>query len=160
MYFRCGIGLVPVKYQKSQSMHFDIASGDVVIPKPVQSTLHALIDEKIFSWMTYTIESSIAEKIHTLIIRGSDNSRSKDVFDLYNFLPKCDVKLLKTALLATFSSRGDVFPVNITPLILKINRDLLEMGWKNAIAGLVQKVNLDDAFELILLYSDKIDSIK
>ena len=29
------------------------------------------------------------------------------------------------------------------------------MGWKNATAGLVQKVNFDDAFELILMYCDK-----
>lgn len=160
LYFRCGIGEIPIKHKKSQSIHFDIACGDVVIPKPVKNAIYALIDENIFSWMTYTIESTIAEKLHTLIIRGSDNSRSKDVFDLYNFLPKCDISVLKTALFATFSSRGDSFPVDITPLIIKINRDLLEMGWKNATAGLVQKVNFDDAFELILMYCDKIDSMK
>ena len=61
----------------------------------------------------YTIESSSSEKLHALIIRP-DNSRSKDVFDLYHFLPKCNNDILKQALLATFKVRGDKLPENLS----------------------------------------------
>jgi hypothetical protein len=160
LYFRCGIGVIPIKYQKSQSIHFDAVVGDVVIPKPVTNNIHSLIDDSKILWMTYTIESATAEKLHTLITRGSSNSRSKDLFDLYHFLPRCDVTILKKALLATFSCRDSIFPINFTQSVSKIDRDLLELGWKNATVGLLKKVNLDDTFEMILKFCKQIDSIQ
>ncbi|NRA47414.1 MAG: nucleotidyl transferase AbiEii/AbiGii toxin family protein [Oligoflexales bacterium] len=55
------------------------------------------------SWLVYPIETIVAEKLHCLIMRGSSNSRSKDIFDLFFYLDKCDSKILEKALHATFS---------------------------------------------------------
>ena len=156
LYFRCGIGNIPVKYHKSQSIHFDLGVGDAVVPAPVKDTIHTLVDDDLLSWMVYTIESSTAEKLHTLIIRGSDNSRSKDVFDLYHFLPQCNLTILNKALSATFSARGDKLPNSIANTISKIDRELLGKGWKSATAGLTEKVSLDEAFYQIIKFCEKL----
>lgn len=158
--FRGGIGEMPEKYLKAQSLHLDLAAGDVVIPAPEIRTLRSIADELPLTWKTYTIESSSAEKLHTLILRGSDNSRSKDVYDLYRFLPQCRMSVLKEALAATFSSRGDQLPERVAPKIGSINRDLLRKGWKNTTVGLVSSVSLDDAFDLIMKYCRTLDDFQ
>lgn len=157
-YFRCGIGEMPEKYMKAQSIHLDLAAGDAVTPAPVNNKIQTLIGDNILSWKTYTIETATAEKLHTLIIRGSDNSRSKDVYDLNLFLPQCKTSILKDALAATFSSRSDTLPYLLTPIISGINRDLLKKGWKNTTAGLTVKVTMDEAFETIIEYCRMLDN--
>ena len=54
----------------------------------------------------YTIETIIAEKFETLISKGMQNSRSKDLFDLYLLnKEKYDVNILNDAMVNTFYSR-------------------------------------------------------
>ncbi len=156
-YFRGGIGVIPEKYLKAQSLHLDLAAGDSVIPAPDTCSLTALINNQQFLWKIYTIESAAAEKLHTLLVRGSDNSRSKDIYDLYRFLPQCRLSILKEALQKTFVSRGDRLPNPIAPVLKAIDRTLLRKGWKNATAGIVTTLSFDDAFEHISGFCQTID---
>lgn len=98
----------------------------------------------------YTVESTVAEKLHTLIIRHSDNSRSKDVFDLSYLMPKCSPDLLKTALAETVKFRGDKLPLDILSSLNQIDRDLLKRGWRSAVAGLKEIPDFDETFEQIM----------
>jgi hypothetical protein len=158
-FFRGGIGETPAKYLKAQSLHLDLATGDAVVPAPEIRTLTTLVDEQSLAWKTYTIESATAEKLHTLLVRGSDNSRSKDVYDLHRFLPQCRMPVLKEALAATFRARGDQRPERLTPAMAAIDLTLLKKGWKNMTAGLISSVPLDEAFEIILEYGQTLDNM-
>lgn len=147
--FRSGVGEPPKNVKKAQSIHLDLGLGDPVVPAPVQTETRSLLGEDSLSWRVYTIESTVAEKLHTLIIRHSDNSRAKDVYDLAYLLPKCNPALLKTAIAETFHFRGDTLPPDIPAALGKIDSDLLKRGWKSAVAGLKEQPDFDEAFTQI-----------
>src|SRR5207253_1224619 len=81
--FRAGIGEIPKDIKRSQVIHFDLGVGDPVTPAPLTTSTLELIGEGEISWQVYPIETIVAEKLQTLIERGGDNSRAKDVFDLH-----------------------------------------------------------------------------
>lgn len=157
LWFRCGIGLMPEKYYKAQSLHLDLATGDKVYPAPELNSMQDLFGEGIVSWKIYTVESAVAEKLHTLVVRGSDNSRSKDVFDLHTLLPQCSIPVLKEALKTTFAVRKDPLPENFKETVSAIDLLLLEKGWKSATAGLISKMSIKEAFDTIIEYCGIID---
>ncbi len=150
--FRAGLGEPPKNIKQAQTIHLDLGLADPVVPSPVKTETKSILGKDSLSWKVYTIESTVAEKLHTLIIRHSDNSRSKDVFDLYHLMPKCNAEILKTALIKTFKFRGDEVPSDILSSLNKIDRDLLKRGWRSAIAGLKEKIDFDEAFEKIIVY--------
>jgi len=152
LYIRAGVGKLPLKLEKAQLIHLDLGIGDAVTPSPVMSDLLELLGGESISWNVYNIETATAEKLHTLIMRGTNNSRSKDVFDLYHFLPQCNVEILKKALRATFKSRGDRLPDSIHEVISKIDKDLLKKGWKNATTTLPKQIDFEEVFAQIENY--------
>ena len=85
----------------------DIATGDTVTPKPIEYAFLNPFREETFEIMAYSVESVIAEKFETLISKGVNNSRSKDLLDLY-LLNKhgYDKTLLNSAMINTFFIRG------------------------------------------------------
>lgn len=85
----------------------DIATGDTVTPKPIEYTFLNPFRDECFEIMAYSVESVIAEKFETLISKGVNNSRSKDLLDLY-LLQKhgYDKTLLNSAMINTFFIRG------------------------------------------------------
>ncbi len=157
--FRCGIGVMPEKYYKSQVLHLDIATGDNVYPSPQLVSMADILGEGEISWQVYTVESSVSEKLHTLLTRGSANSRSKDVYDLNTFLPQCDIGILKEALIMTFKARNDKLPASFLKEVSGIDTLLLERGWKSAIAGLKNSVSIEEAFETIRKYCQLLDDL-
>jgi hypothetical protein len=62
----------------------DLGVGDVVVPSPVERTLPVLLPEfeepKI---LTYSLESTVAEKLDAIISLMEATSRMKDFFELY-----------------------------------------------------------------------------
>ncbi len=157
LWFRCGIGMMPEKYYKAQSLHLDLATGDKVYPYPELSSISDIFGEDIISWKIYTVESAVAEKLHTLVVRGSENSRSKDIFDLFTLLPQCSIHVLKEALKTTFKARNDDLPISFTKAVSGIDLFLLEKGWKSATAGLINKITIKEAFSLIVEFCKIID---
>ena len=119
--FRAGIGEIPHDIKRSQIIHFDLGTGDPVIPQPVKVNMSELVGEKELSWFVYTIETMISEKIHALVDRGEGSSRSKDIFDLVHFLPKANIPALKEALKACFNYRGTQLPENLADFISHID---------------------------------------
>ncbi|HHX75038.1 MAG: nucleotidyl transferase AbiEii/AbiGii toxin family protein [Thermoanaerobacterales bacterium] len=59
----------------------DFGIGDVIVPSPVERTLPALLPEfaepKI---LTYSLESTVAEKLDAIISLMEATSRMKDIF--------------------------------------------------------------------------------
>lgn len=65
------------------NMRIDIGFGDVVIPAPVLSELPTVLGFPAPSLLCYRRESSIAEKLHAMLILGELNSRMKDFYDIW-----------------------------------------------------------------------------
>ena len=98
----------------------------------------------------YPVETTVAEKLHALIVRGSESSRSKDVFDLNLLLPKCDAAVLQRSLVETFRHRGDSLPENLVLHIQEIDCKMLKMGWASAIGDLADQPVFDEEFESLV----------
>ena len=76
-------------YNVKKIFCIDIAAGDVITPRPVIYKYISRISDLKFDVFAYSIETILAEKIETLISKGSANSRMKDFFDIY-LLSKLD----------------------------------------------------------------------
>ena len=154
--FRAGIGEIPKDIKRSQIIHFDLGMGDPIIPQPVTVNMSELIGGKELSWVVYTIETMISEKIHALVDRGEGSSRSKDIFDLVYFLPKANIYLLKKALKACFNYRGTKLPENLADFISHIDTTLLKRGWLSVVSGMKQAPVFEDSFKILLKELQKI----
>ena len=86
----------------------DIATGDSIYPAPVEEQYQTILDNR-FNLKFYPMESILSEKIHTILTRAENNSRSKDFYDIYIILNKksseIDFESLKTAVSLTFRYR-------------------------------------------------------
>ena len=127
--FRAGIGEMPKNIIRAQVIHFDLGIGDPIVPQPIKINMSELIGKQELSWVVYSIEAMIAEKIHALVDREGGSSRSKDIFDLAHFLPKANKPLLKKALKACFNYRDTKRPENLADFISRIDTALLKRGW-------------------------------
>jgi predicted nucleotidyltransferase component of viral defense system len=148
--YRAGIGDIPNDIKRAQIINFDLGIGDPVTPGPVIVKTDELIGDVELSWQVYPIETIIAEKLQTLIMRGNDNSRAKDVFDLHHYLPGADRKILLKAVESCFEFRETPLPQNIHHVLSSMDRTMLERGWKTATASLKNPPTFNDAFESIL----------
>ena len=94
--------------QAQSNIFFDIAFGDIIIPKPLFIDFPVILESipapKIFA---YTPESAIAEKFEAIVKFSFFTSRMKDFFDIYHLLKhyRLDSCFLKEAIEETFSTR-------------------------------------------------------
>ena len=148
---RAGLGEIPKNLKKAQIVHLDIGKGDPVVPGPVEVETPFILGGGSLSWRVYPVETTVAEKLHALIVRGSESSRSKDIFDLNLLLPKCDPKKLKDSIKETFRHRGDELPNDIQSHIREINRRVLKMGWVSAVGDIRDSPDFDEVFDSLVL---------
>ncbi|MCD8286510.1 MAG: nucleotidyl transferase AbiEii/AbiGii toxin family protein [Clostridia bacterium] len=89
-----------------QDFHIDICQGDAVTPYPIVYRYKSIIDDNEFDIRAYNIESVIADKLHAIINRGTDSTRSKDLYDMYLVTSKgFDDALLTAAVINEFYRR-------------------------------------------------------
>jgi predicted nucleotidyltransferase component of viral defense system len=148
--FRAGIGEQPKDIKRSQVICFDLGVGDPVTPGPIRTQTAEMIGGGELSWRVYPIETIIAEKLQTLVVRGGDNSRAKDVFDLHYYLPKADIKTLKIAVNKCFEFRETQMPSDLGKELSKIDQSLLKRGWKSAMLSIRNAPTFEEAFENIV----------
>jgi hypothetical protein len=148
--YRFGLGEPPAELRRAQIFNIDIGTGDPVTPEPQREVTYPTIGDEKITWLVYPIETIIAEKLHPLVKLGSDNSRSKDIFDLAHHLPKASVDLLKKAIQATFEYRGELIPQNLGDFLANLDRKTLRRGWKAATGTMVNPPDFDKAFDDIV----------
>ena len=93
-------------------LQIDIGFGDAVTPAPTKIQYPALLESSAVSIKAYPKETVVAEKLHTMIIRGIANSRMKDFYDLWIMSRQFDFdgSLLTEAIAATFVRRKTPLP--------------------------------------------------
>lgn len=66
-----------------QPFGIDFATGDPVTPSAIYYDYRLMINDKVVKIKAYNLETVVAEKLQTILVRGLANSRSKDFYDLY-----------------------------------------------------------------------------
>ena len=97
-----------------ETMHtplkIDFSSGDVITPHEVSYSFKLLFEDRTISIMAYNLETVLAEKLETLVARGTANSRMRDFYDIFALEQSqshnIDRTVLKTAFVNTSEKRG------------------------------------------------------
>ncbi len=94
-------------YNIKKIFSIDVGAGDVVTPYPINYCYHSNILDDDFNIMSYPLETIVAEKFETLISKGTNNSRSKDLFDLYLITKQSlNYLIVNSAMINTFNIRN------------------------------------------------------
>jgi predicted nucleotidyltransferase component of viral defense system len=97
------------------NLQVDIGFGDAVEPPLVEAAYPTLLGHPAPQVRAYRWETAIAEKLHTMVYLGLDNSRAKDYFDLWHLARDhaFEGESLARAIGATFSRRTMPWPTGL-----------------------------------------------
>ena len=91
-------------------MKVDITTGDRITPKEILYSYEMMLEKRTINIWAYNLETILAEKLETIIVRGVANTRMRDFYDLYvlykTYSEKIDPVLLAEAVLKTADSRN------------------------------------------------------
>lgn len=124
-----------------ETMHtplkIDFSTGDVITPREVSYSFRLLFEERTISILAYNLETVLAEKLETLLARGTANTRIRDYYDIYVLTNtqehNIDNTTLKEAFVNTSAKRGSIGLLSDVHLILTevAESTVLIDRWKN-----------------------------
>jgi len=123
-----GIGASMVARIKNTRTPFgiDFGVGDVIVPKQEKRKIPTQLDDfKAPNVNTYSIETTIAEKLDAILSLMEFSSRMKDYYDIYYLANKFDFdgNTLSTALRKTFKNRNHTFTLEQFEQIMTFGED-------------------------------------
>ena len=127
------------------NLEIDISTGDTITPRELKYKYPSMFQNKSYLISCYNNETIIAEKLETILRRGTFNSRMKDFYDVYTYFTRLnndiDYNVLKEAIKNTFSKRNSLTYLEDYGIILDnmVNSEKLKEAWadyrrKNAYA--------------------------
>lgn len=131
-----GIGASIVARIKNTRTPFsiDFGVGDVIVPKQEKRKIPTQLDDFAAPVVnTYSLETTIAEKIDAILSLMEFSSRMKDYYDIYYLANKFDFdgKVLAEALKKTFENRGHSFTVEQFEQVMGFADDAaMQKKWK------------------------------
>ena len=131
-----GIGASVVARIKNTKTPFsiDFGIGDVIVPKQEKRKIPTqLSDFDAPTVNTYSVETTIAEKIDAILSLMEFSSRMKDYYDIYYIANKFDFdgKVLTEALKKTFANREHIFTVEQFEQVIGFaDDDAMQKKWK------------------------------
>lgn len=124
----------------------DIGVGDIIIPKPNKRKLEVLLPNfNKPEVLTYSLESTIAEKWDAIIDRMEFNSRMKDFYDIYYLANNYDFegRRLQEAIFETLDNRRRIYEKDTLDKVKLLKKDeRLIIRWKVFTQNTI-KVDLD-----------------
>lgn len=105
-----------------QAIKIDISTGDIITPNAVEYSYDLMFEERAISLWTYNLETLLAEKLETIMVRGITNTRMRDFYDIHmiNNHKSFDSAILKKAFLATSNRRKSTIQIPTFKSILLV----------------------------------------
>lgn len=131
-----GIGASMVARIKNTKtpVNIDFGVGDVIVPNQKKRSIPTQLDDFTSpSVNTYSLETTIAEKIDAILDLMEFSSRMKDYYDIYYLANKFDFDgaTLAAALKKTFENRGHVFTVEQFEQVMAFDdNEAMQKKWK------------------------------
>lgn len=131
-----GIGASVVARIKNTKTPFsiDFGVGDVIVPKQEKRKIPTQLSDFDAPMVnTYSVETTIAEKIDAILSLMEFSSRMKDYYDIYYIANKFDFdgKTLTEALRKTFENRGHTFTAEQFEQVMAFDGDeAMQKKWK------------------------------
>ena len=148
-----GIGASLVARIKNTKTPFsiDFGVGDVIVPRQEKREIPTQLDDFVAPTVnTYSLETTIAEKLDAILSLMEFSSRMKDYYDIYYLSNKFDFDgaTLTEALKKTFGNRGHTFTADQFEQVMAFHDDeAMQKKWK----AFVRKINTKtDDFKTVL----------
>ena len=131
-----GIGASLVAHIKNTRTPFsiDFGVGDVIVPKQEKRKIPTQLDDFTPPTVnTYSLETTIAEKLDAILDLMEFSSRMKDYYDIYHLANKFDFDgaTLAEALKKTFENRGHSFTIEQFEQVMGFDNDgAMQKKWK------------------------------
>ena len=142
-----GIGASVIARIKNTRTPFsiDFGVGDVIVPKQEKRRIPTqLSDFESPVVNTYSLETTIAEKIDAILLLMEFSSRMKDYYDIYYLTNKFDFdgKLLAEALRKTFANREHTFTIEQFKRVTEFDKDTtMQKKW----TAFIQKIGAKES---------------
>jgi predicted nucleotidyltransferase component of viral defense system len=118
-----------------QPIKVDISTGDVITPTAIELSYKLMFEERYISLWTYNIETLLAEKLETIMARGTTNTRMRDFYDIHIISGQEDIDadILKKAFLSTSKKRNTLELIDKFPEILDgvEQNTIMQRDWEN-----------------------------
>lgn len=143
-----GISALIVAHIKNTRTPFkiDFGVGDIIIPGQEKRTLRTQLDDFSAPVVnTYSLETTVAEKLDAILDLMQLSSRMKDYYDLYYIASKFDFdgSVLVEAMRKTFENRGHSFTLAQFEEMLEFDQDPgMQKKWQQFIKK--KKIEADD----------------
>ncbi len=129
----------------------DFGIGDVIVPKQEKRRIPTQLDDFDAPVInTYSIETTVAEKLDAILLLMEFSSRMKDYYDIYYLSNKFnfDGKILSEALRKTFANREHDFTIEQFEQIMTFDSDDgMQKKWR----AFIKKIDVEmDEFPVIL----------
>ena len=132
----------------------DFGIGDVIVPSSHKRTIPVQLDGfSIPKVLTYSLESTIAEKLDALLQRLELTSRMKDIYDIYYLSQMFDFdgRALQQAIFETLQNRGTAYEQDSFSKVIELadNKDI-QVRWRQYLRRLkMAELPLADVMENI-----------
>lgn len=144
-YAGMGVSLVARIKNTKTPFSIDFGVGDVIVPKQEKRKIPTQLDDFTAPTVnTYSLETTIAEKIDAILNLMEFSSRMKDYYDIYYLANKFDFDgaTLTEALRKTFENRGHTFTVEQFEQVMTFDSDeVMQKKWKAFIRKIDTKTN-------------------
>ncbi|WP_165053143.1 MULTISPECIES: nucleotidyl transferase AbiEii/AbiGii toxin family protein [unclassified Adlercreutzia] len=90
-------------------MKLDISTGDAITPSAINYAYRLMLEDRDIDILAYNMETVLAEKIETMLVRSTLNTRMRDFYDMWalaNMGADIDYGTLAEAVAATAKARG------------------------------------------------------
>lgn len=131
-----GMGASMVAHIKNTRTPFgiDFGVGDIIVPKQEKRKIPTQLNDFVSPIInTYSIETTVAEKIDAILSLMEFSSRMKDYYDIYYLANKFDFDgaTLTEALKKTFENRGHSFTIEQFEQVMRFDNDeAMQKKWK------------------------------
>ena len=133
-YTGIGVSLVARIKNTKTPFNIDFGVGDVIVPRQEKRKIPTQLEDFTAPTVnTYSLETTIAEKIDAILSLMEFSSRMKDYYDIYYLANKFDFDgaTLTEALRKTFENRGHTFTAEQFELVTAFDSDeAMQKKWK------------------------------
>ena len=136
----------------------DFGVGDIIVPSPVERTLPVLLPGFAKpEVLTYSFESTVAEKLDAIMSLMEATGRMKDFYDIYYLATTFDFegKRLQEAIYETLSNRGTPCEKDSVAVIARLVKDdKIQKRWNNFCRKILKhELSLTDVVNVIINFT-------
>jgi predicted nucleotidyltransferase component of viral defense system len=89
------------------NMSVDITTGDAIIPREIEYHYKLMFEDRTIPVMAYNLNTILAEKLETILVRSVGNTRGRDFYDIYLLLSTNRDTIIRSELLHAISVKAE-----------------------------------------------------